>query len=120
VIASELHPWMEQAACRGLNADLFYPERGVPTDEAKAVCASCLVRGDCLSYAIENSERYGVWGGLSIRERRRLLRRRGLERPIPHGTVAGYLAHGRRGEQACPECLHAHATRGRADRQVAS
>ena len=66
--------WQAAANCRGLDPDLFYPEQGVSTREAEAVCAGCVVREDCLEYALANGERFGVWGGTSAK--RRLLVRR--------------------------------------------
>jgi WhiB family transcriptional regulator, redox-sensing transcriptional regulator len=70
--------WRDDAACKGIDPDLFHPERGdmAAIAAAKAVCAGCEVRVACLEYAIQASERYGVWGGLSERERRRLRRAR--------------------------------------------
>ena len=61
---------------RGLDADpeAFFPEKGGSTREAKRICAACPVRDDCLQYALENDERFGIWGGLSERERRRAKR----------------------------------------------
>jgi WhiB family redox-sensing transcriptional regulator len=67
-------PWMIDAACRGLAPNLFFPERGQPTETAKGVCAECPVREDCLDYAIRTCQTYGVWGGCSERERRGLRR----------------------------------------------
>ena len=52
--------------------EAFFPEKGGSTREAKRVCLSCDVRGECLEYALANDERFGIWGGLSERERRRL------------------------------------------------
>jgi WhiB family transcriptional regulator, redox-sensing transcriptional regulator len=63
-------PWLDRAVCRGIDPDLFFPQRGEPTDPAKAVCAGCPVAAECLEYALVNGERFGVWGGLSERERR--------------------------------------------------
>ena len=68
--------WMEEARCRGLDPDLFFPERGASTREAKGVCAGCGVRAECLEYALANGEKFGVWGGASERERRRIRRKR--------------------------------------------
>jgi WhiB family redox-sensing transcriptional regulator len=68
------YDWQEDALCRGEDADLFFPERGSPGDSAKRVCVNCTVRLDCLEYALANSERYGIWGGLTERERTRLRR----------------------------------------------
>lgn len=68
------YDWQENAACRTEDPDLFFPERGSPGDSAKKVCVTCPVRIPCLEYALANSERYGVWGGLTERERNRLRR----------------------------------------------
>ena len=72
--------WQRQANCMGVDPDLFFPERGASTREAKEVCRGCVVREDCLEYAIVHSEKFGIWGGLSERERRRIRRRRALQR----------------------------------------
>ena len=72
--------WQEEANCLGVDPDLFFPERGASTREAKAVCRSCEVRSDCLEYALAHGEKFGIWGGLSERERRRVRRARALER----------------------------------------
>lgn len=69
-------PWMDQAACRGADADLWFPERGAHAEAAKATCAACPVRSDCLEYALANTERHGIWGGMTAKERRLELRRR--------------------------------------------
>jgi WhiB family redox-sensing transcriptional regulator len=68
--------WMSRAACTGLatREDLFFPARGEATGPAKAICRGCSVRADCLDFAMINGEKFGVWGGLSGRERRRLRR----------------------------------------------
>lgn len=68
--------WHDQANCLGVDPDLFFPERGASTREAKEVCKGCVVRGECLEYALANGEKFGIWGGLSERERRRLRRQR--------------------------------------------
>ena len=73
---SEVPTWQRSANCLGVDPDLFFPERGGSTREAKEVCRGCVVRKDCLQYALDNSEKFGIWGGLSERERRRLRRRR--------------------------------------------
>ncbi len=67
-------PWMEDAACRGLNPSLFFPERGQPTETAKGACGESPVREDCLDYSIRTRQVWGVWGGTSERERRGLRR----------------------------------------------
>ena len=72
--------WRRQGNCLGVNADLFFPERGEPTAPAKKVCFGCVVREDCLEYALEAGEKWGVWGGLSERERRRIRQQRARSR----------------------------------------
>jgi WhiB family redox-sensing transcriptional regulator len=79
--------WQRQANCMGVDPDLFFPERGASTREAKEVCRGCVVREECLEYALSNGEKFGIWGGMSERERRRIRRRRALERRT--GDVAG-------------------------------
>lgn len=72
--------WQLLANCLGVDPDLFFPERGASTKEAKAVCQGCVVREECLEYALANGEKFGIWGGLSERERRRIRRQRALAR----------------------------------------
>ncbi len=62
--------WRARANCLGVDPALFFPERGEPTGQAKAVCAGCSVRAECLDYAIETTARFGIWGGCSEAERR--------------------------------------------------
>ncbi len=68
--------WWKQAACRGLETDLFFPERGESTSEAEAACSGCPVSDDCLWFALGSNgarpQRFGIWGGTSERQRRRL------------------------------------------------
>ncbi len=54
--------------------EIFFPEKGGSSREAKRICSECPVRIECLNYALRRDERYGVWGGMSERERRRLKR----------------------------------------------
>ena len=72
--------WQDFANCLGVDPDLFFPERGASTREAKEVCRGCVVREDCLEYALDNGEKFGIWGGMSERERRRLRRQRAIAR----------------------------------------
>jgi len=67
--------WQERALCAQTDPEAFFPEKGGSTREAKRVCTGCEVRTECLEYALENDERFGIWGGLSERERRKLRRR---------------------------------------------
>ena len=73
-------PWKQSANCLGVDPDLFFPERGASTREAKRVCSACVVREECLEYALANGEKFGIWGGMSERERRRVRRERALAR----------------------------------------
>ncbi|MDR1823988.1 MAG: WhiB family transcriptional regulator [Bifidobacteriaceae bacterium] len=70
--------WQERALCAQTDPEAFFPEKGGSTREAKKVCSSCDVRAECLDYALANDERFGIWGGLSERERRKLKQRRAL------------------------------------------
>ena len=72
---ADAESWMEQALCAQTDPEAFFPEKGGSTREAKKICAQCPVRAQCLEYALANDERFGIWGGLSERERRRLRRR---------------------------------------------
>jgi WhiB family transcriptional regulator, redox-sensing transcriptional regulator len=69
---SEDGGWQERALCAQTDPESFFPEKGGSTREAKKVCLTCEVRQDCLEYALLNDERFGIWGGLSERERRKL------------------------------------------------
>ncbi len=64
--------WQERALCAQTDPEAFFPEKGGSTREAKRVCMSCEVRAECLEYALAKDERFGIWGGLSERERRRV------------------------------------------------
>jgi WhiB family transcriptional regulator, redox-sensing transcriptional regulator len=90
--------WHEEAACRDApNPDAWFPERGQTTARARAVCAECVVKGECLSYALEHEDafHFGVWGGTTPKERRQLVahprdkRRRSHE---PTGRDGGWGA----------------------------
>lgn len=78
---SELvHPWRQQARCRGVDGDVFFPaeDEGAAARErreraAKAVCAACPVRQSCAVHALADRELHGVWGGLSEADRRHRL-----------------------------------------------
>ena len=76
--------WQVRAACRGPQAIVFFPpayverkdERVAREREAKAICDSCVVKEDCLGYALRIEEPHGIWGGLNESERKHLLERR--------------------------------------------
>lgn len=67
-------PWATEAKCLNADPDVFFPEKGGSTREAKRICGDCAVRTECLEYALEHDERFGIWGGMSERERRKLKR----------------------------------------------
>jgi WhiB family redox-sensing transcriptional regulator len=66
--------WHDKALCAETDPEAFFPEKGGSTREAKKICTGCEVRAECLEFALSNDERFGIWGGLSERERRRLRR----------------------------------------------
>jgi WhiB family transcriptional regulator, redox-sensing transcriptional regulator len=70
----EEQDWQERALCAQTDPEAFFPEKGGSTREAKRICSGCEVRAECLDYALAHDERFGIWGGLSERERRRLRR----------------------------------------------
>jgi len=72
---AEEHDWQERALCAQTDPEAFFPEKGGSTREAKRICQGCEVRSECLEYALQHDERFGIWGGLSERERRKLKKR---------------------------------------------
>ena len=67
-----IEEWQDRALCAETDPEAFFPEKGGSTRDAKRICAACEVKQECLEYALANDERFGIWGGLSERERRRL------------------------------------------------
>ncbi|MFF1880249.1 WhiB family transcriptional regulator [Pseudarthrobacter sp. NPDC058196] len=76
--------WRRDALCTGNDPDTFFPEKGGNTADAKKVCGQCQVRAECLDYALNADERFGVWGGLSTAERDRLIK----NSPSTHRSAA--------------------------------
>ena len=80
-LAAVLHTsalaWQADALCAQTDPEAFFPEKGGSTRDAKRICTTCDVRDQCLEYALQNDERFGIWGGLSERERRKLKRAAG-------------------------------------------
>ena len=74
------YAWQAHANCRRADQDLFFPKRGASNRKVKAMCAACVVREQCLEFALTRGEKFGIWGGMSERERRRLRRQRALAR----------------------------------------
>lgn len=74
--------WQREGNCVGVeDPNIFFPERGFSTKEAKAYCADCPVKQQCLDYALMNGEKFGIWGGHSERERRKIRKERTKEDP---------------------------------------
>lgn len=78
--------WREMALCAQVDPELWFPEMGEPSAAAKLICGWCEVRAECLAFALANNEQYGVWGGLSVKDRQFL--RRALRRGLPLGSGA--------------------------------
>ncbi len=74
-IEADERPWESEAACRGMDASVFFPSADADASEALAICRVCPVRQECLDWAVSTRERFGVWGGTTEQERRRILRR---------------------------------------------
>lgn len=68
--------WQVDALCAQTNPEAFFPEKGGSTRDAKRICTDCDVKEQCLNYALQNDERFGIWGGKSERERKKLLKRK--------------------------------------------
>ncbi len=64
--------WMADGLCRQVDGEVWYPEKGSSNRDAKQICLACPVKDECLQYALEHDEQFGVWGGLSSAERRNL------------------------------------------------
>lgn len=76
---ADYEPWMDFALCAETDPEAFFPEKGCSTRPAKKVCESCPVATECLEYALKNDERFGIWGGKSERERRKINEQRRQE-----------------------------------------
>lgn len=74
VVWTERPTWFDEAACRGLGQALFFPDQGdlYGARQAQEICARCPVRPQCLAHAVGDGEHYGIWGGTTERDRRRI------------------------------------------------
>lgn len=85
--------WRRHAPCLGIDADVFFPQRGEDVGSARRVCAGCPVKVQCLTFALNENEHYGIWGGLSERQRRQLRRGRRVDLTArPRGPLPGFKA----------------------------
>lgn len=116
LLGLEWPAWQKKGACRGTDPDLFFPERGASTRDAKEVCRGCKVRLECLEWALERGEKQGIWGGLSERERRKIrrgmLRCKRCERIIPPES-------GRKWCDGCRAAVHAESQQRYRERRTA-
>ena len=80
--------WAEEAACAGKPIDWFYPKSGRRPLQALALCRECPVRVDCLEYALEHHQHWGVWGGMTERQRFEEKRRRRPSEGAPHSSFS--------------------------------
>jgi len=114
---TDLEAWKDRGICAQTDPEIFYPEKGGSTREAKRVCLGCDVRDQCLQYALDHDERFGIWGGLSQRERRRL--KRGdltvLKPPTPvgHCEVCDKALYSRKGGAPSRFCSESCRSRRR-------
>lgn len=80
--------WQRDAACRTADVEVFFRSPGYAADEAKAICRRCPVQSECLEYALEERINFGIWGGATERDRRRIRRERGQSTRARYSTVA--------------------------------
>ena len=100
--------WQAEAACRGMETVIFYPERGALATKAKAVCAVCPVSAECTDAGLMDN--HGVWGGMAQRDRQAHRIELGVtnshsDRTPICGTSSGHWAHRKAGEKPCDECV---------------
>jgi WhiB family redox-sensing transcriptional regulator len=114
VRTGEESSWQDLAMCTQTDPDAFYPELGESTGPARAVCRICPVSAPCLQYAIDNGEEWGIWGGLSERERRGLRRDpagRDLCKKELHLMEGGNVLTDAAGVRRCAACKAASQSR---------
>lgn len=87
--------WVADALCAQVDPKIFFPEKGESSKDAKRICARCDVKAECLAYALDNAEPFGIWGGLSAIQRRILRRKLPVLKPIDHG-IPGDASYRRR------------------------
>jgi len=112
--------WHDRARCAETDPEMFFPENGESARPAKRVCAGCEVAAECLQDALDRGERFGVWGGLSERERRVLASQPAAVRCCPFhglalsgGPVLWHCPAGRSGHRVTVTDLEAAAGAGK-------
>lgn len=87
-LAFEREAWTARGACRGMETTVFFPGLSEATRPAKEICAGCPVTAECLDYALRTGQKFGIWGGTSERERRRMRRDQGIRfSTAPHNNT---------------------------------
>ena len=78
IIAEVLMPpeWTKKALCAEVDPEIFFPNKGDKVAYVKQICKACSVRVECLEYSLQNNERFGIWGGLTEHDRRRVRSRK--------------------------------------------
>jgi WhiB family redox-sensing transcriptional regulator len=71
----ERFDWQTRGLCRGVEPEVFFPVAEEDAGRAKQICGACSVREECLIFSLQNRERYGVWGGVTEKERQDMFRR---------------------------------------------
>lgn len=74
----DIPEWVSQGICAQTDPDAFHPEKGASTEPAKRICHECPVKAECLEWALEHDERFGIWGGASSQERRKIQHERAV------------------------------------------
>lgn len=119
LLADSTPEWMADGLCKEYDPDLWFPEGDLSkqqAEQAKEVCSRCLVRDDCLDYAIATRQKWGIWAGTTERDREKLFKAlpKGRTRaPLQHGTEYAYrfCTEGPDGGK-CDTCRGGHARRG--------
>ena len=74
ILEADPMTWSLAASCDTADPDLFFPQPGADTSYARSICKACPVRRHCLDYALETKQKFGIWGGMTEAQRRRLRR----------------------------------------------
>jgi len=85
-VDDDRYTWQEDSACRGVEPEVFFPVSEDDAWRAKEICGVCTVKAQCLVFSLENRERYGVWGGVTEKERIDM-QRRGVAQRVLAGTL---------------------------------
>lgn len=117
--------WAEEALCSQIDPEVFFPEKGQTHTAAKHMCRQCPVQVQCLTFALDNGETHGIWGGTTHNERRYMGYRHRAELLAPeappdedwHGTPWGIKRHLRIGTEVCRDCRLARRSYSREQRQ---